>query len=68
MSQTHTNPCFLRRGGKGAQEVLQRDIRQCLENGDVFGLLPDQLFYTVTYSDAPVNGVERFVKYFVRNS
>ena len=58
--QTHTNPCFLRQEGKAVQEVLQRDLRQCLGQGDVFGLLPDQLFYTVTYGNAPVNGVKRW--------
>ena len=63
VSQTHTNPCFLRQKGKGVQEVLQRDLRQCLVEGDVFGLLPDQLFYTVTYGDVPVNGVKRWAQY-----
>ncbi|XP_076464796.1 uncharacterized protein LOC143296651 [Babylonia areolata] len=58
LTPTHTNPCFLRQGSKGQQEVLQRDLRQPLEHGDVFGLLPDQLFYIVTYGDAPVNGVK----------
>jgi hypothetical protein len=59
--QTHTNPCFLRKGGDEEQEMLKRDLRQILEEGDVFGLLPDQLFYTVTYGNAPVNGVKRSV-------
>ncbi|KAK7104560.1 hypothetical protein V1264_019255 [Littorina saxatilis] len=59
LTPTHTNPCFLRRKNESEQEVLQRDLRQMLEEGDVFGLLPDQLFYTVSYGKGPVNGVKR---------
>ncbi|KAL8600468.1 hypothetical protein ACOMHN_044933 [Nucella lapillus] len=58
LTPTHTNPCFLRQGSQGQQDVLPRDLRQPLEQGDIFGLLPDQLFYVVAYGDAPVNGVK----------
>ncbi|GFO48216.1 Aprataxin and pnk-like factor [Plakobranchus ocellatus] len=47
--QTHTNPCFLRVESSKEQSVLTRDVKHLLNNGDEFGLLPDQLFYRVHY-------------------
>ncbi|XP_059160309.1 aprataxin and PNK-like factor [Physella acuta] len=57
ITPTHTNPCFLRSHSSKEQKVLARDARQLLEHGDEFGLLPDQLFYKVSYPQ--INGKDR---------
>ncbi|CAL1545789.1 unnamed protein product [Lymnaea stagnalis] len=49
ITPTHTNPCFLRTTTSKEQKTLTRDVKQLLEDGDEFGLLPDQLFYRVSY-------------------
>ena len=42
------------------QKILSRDVRQLLDHGDEFGLLPDQFFYRANYPQ--VNGKDRSVE------
>ncbi|ESO96546.1 hypothetical protein LOTGIDRAFT_159962 [Lottia gigantea] len=56
LTPIHVNPCFFKKGGEGSQKILEKDEKFCLEEGDVFGLLPDQLFFKVLYKNKPVNG------------
>ncbi|CAG5127096.1 unnamed protein product [Candidula unifasciata] len=57
ITPTHTNPCFLRTQNSKEQRALARDVKQHLDHGDEFGLLPDQFFYKVSYPQ--LNGKER---------
>ncbi|BFZ11933.1 hypothetical protein BsWGS_14972 [Bradybaena similaris] len=57
ITPTHTNPCFMRIKGSKDQKALARDVKQHLDHGDEFGLLPDQFFYRVSYPQ--LNGNER---------
>ncbi|XP_071079075.1 aprataxin and PNK-like factor isoform X1 [Haliotis cracherodii] len=56
ITPTHTNPCFLRRGGGDTQVALSKDEKCKLAIGDVFGLLPEQLFFTVCGKQGAING------------
>ncbi|XP_067682017.1 aprataxin and PNK-like factor isoform X2 [Haliotis asinina] len=56
ITPTHTNPCFLRRGGGEHQVALPKDDKCKLATGDVFGLLPEQLFFTVCGKQGAING------------
>lgn len=46
--QTHTNPCFFKKTQKSSVEIMKKDERRLLENGHIFGLLPDSLYFKVT--------------------
>ncbi|KAK6182634.1 hypothetical protein SNE40_010274 [Patella caerulea] len=57
LTSIHVNPCFYKKaGGDGVQKILHKDEVYCLEEGDVFSLLPDQLFFQVLYKIKSVNG------------
>ncbi|KAK3580869.1 hypothetical protein CHS0354_032930 [Potamilus streckersoni] len=47
LTPTHTNPCFFKKDGEGEREILTKGESFQLEDGDVFGLLPDSLYYKV---------------------
>lgn len=44
--------------GSKDNSVLPKDVKQVLQHGDCFGLLPDQLYYKVSYRQ--VNGKTRY--------
>ncbi|WAR19844.1 APLF-like protein, partial [Mya arenaria] len=47
ITPTHTNPCFFKRTPKSSVEIMKKDERRHLENGQIFGLLPDSLYFKV---------------------
>ncbi|KAH3845384.1 hypothetical protein DPMN_087663 [Dreissena polymorpha] len=48
LTPTHTNPCFFKKTPKGSVEIMKKDERRLLENGHIFGLLPDSLYFKVS--------------------
>ena len=63
--QTHSNPCFYKQNEDEEVPVaLPKDVKRHLKDGDVFGLLPDKLFFKVVYN--LVNGSEkRYVSIYI---
>lgn len=47
LTPTHTNPCFFKKSANSSVEILKKDERRLLENGQIFGLLPDSLYFKV---------------------
>lgn len=56
--QTHSNPCFLRKDG--GMVGMVKDQKKLMENGDMFGLLRDRLFFKVMY-DVPNGSIKRYL-------
>ena len=55
--QTHTNPCFYKPGGNRDKVMLPKDKPKVLFHNDVFGLLPDKLYFRVVYLDQIKEGI-----------
>jgi len=53
MKQTHSNPCFFKKNGIGVPTPLLKDQKKQLLDGDVFGLLPDKLFFKAKTNKIP---------------
>ena len=52
----HSNPCFYKEGGNGASIALPKDIKKKLSADDIFGLLPDKLYFKVMDYNSLTNG------------
>ena len=62
--QTHTNPCFFKKTLSSSVEIMKKDDKRLLENGHIFGLLPDSLYFKVQ-CPATQNGTNKKYENFV---